>query len=130
MRISDWSSDVCSSDLGLDALDEPAGKRRRSRRPAAKRRTARTRLSWSAGNGGTPGEESLGRAVAARRATLSSLTATHASLRGRARRGPGSKRTEFAKHPTSSIPVYGYLRNTTTLPCPFPYHATITLNPP
>src|SRR3546814_18915073 len=119
MRISDWSSDVCSSDLGLDALDEPAGKRRRSRRPAAKRRTARTRLSWSAGNGGTPGEESLGRAVAARRASVRGLTATNASTRGRAWRGAGYRGTALAKNRTSSIRVIGYWKTPPALAWPF-----------
>src|SRR3546814_6452912 len=40
MRISDWSSDVCSSDLSEDRADEPAGRARLGRGDIARHRRA------------------------------------------------------------------------------------------
>src|SRR3546814_12083069 len=51
MRISDWSSDVCSSDLNRIAADRETHTSRPSRSASARDRTARIRVHRSGGSG-------------------------------------------------------------------------------
>src|SRR3546814_5641602 len=89
MRISDWSSDVCSSDLDLPCIDEQRGGKRRHQHGGRER-----------------GDRAIGAPRALRGMADQPAAAEDADTEGDARggRAPGGHRVESSEEHTSELP--------------------------